>query len=65
MNLRWTVLAEECWEERVNEWHFDQEKFARLIVEECAHVANDHNEEAEGAHLGVGNAIKYHFGVNE
>ena len=65
MNLRWTVLADECWEMRVNEWHFDQEKFARLIVEECANVANDHNEEAEGAHLGVGRAIKYHFGVNE
>jgi hypothetical protein len=39
------------------------ERFAELIVKECALVANEHNEEAEGVHLGVGNAIKEHFGV--
>jgi hypothetical protein len=40
-------------------------KFAELIVKECADLANEHNEEAEGVHLGVGRAIKEHFGVEE
>ena len=41
------------------------EKFAELIVRECALVANEHVEEAEGVHLGVGRAIKNYFGVDE
>lgn len=36
MNTRWSELAEECWDMRVNEWHFDQEMFAELIIKECA-----------------------------
>jgi hypothetical protein len=39
------------------------EKFARLIVRECAMLANEHLEEIEGVHFGVGRAIKNHFGV--
>ena len=38
--------------------HFDIEKFARLIVHECAEVASDW----DGAHY-VGTAIEKHFGV--
>ena len=38
--------------------HFDIEKFARLIVQECAEVASDW----DGAHY-VGTAIEKHFGV--
>jgi hypothetical protein len=41
------------------------EKFAELIVRECAEIANDHNSEAEGITLGVGRVIKEHFGVEE
>ena len=41
------------------------EKFARLIVRECAEIANDHNSEVEGVTLGVGRALKKHFGVKE
>jgi len=46
-------------------WHdlTPLEKFAELIVRECAEVANDHNSEAEGITLGVGRVIKEHFGV--
>ena len=40
--------------------HFDIEKFARLIVRECAEVASDW----DGAHY-VGTAIEKHFGVEE
>lgn len=39
MNTRWSELAEECWDMRVNEWHFDQEMFAELIIKECAEIA--------------------------
>ena len=41
------------------------EKFAELIVRECAEFANEHNEEIEGVTLGVGQALKKHFGVKE
>ena len=36
------------------------EKFAELIIKECAEVAEDY----DGAHY-VGTAIKQHFGVKE
>jgi hypothetical protein len=44
---------------------FDPEQFAKLIVRECADFANDHNSEVEGVTLGVGRALKQHFGVEE
>jgi len=39
------------------------EQFAELIVKECADFANHHNSEVEGVTLGVGRALKQHFGV--
>ncbi len=47
------------------ECHELLERFARLIVKECAEIANDHNSEVEGVTLGVGRALKQHFGVAE
>ena len=45
----------------VEEWRWVYEnKFAELIVRECAEVAEDY----DGAHY-VGTAIKQHFGVKE
>ena len=44
---------------------FDPERFAELIVRECADIANDHNSEVEGVTLGVGRALKQHFGITE
>jgi hypothetical protein len=41
------------------------EKFAELIINECAEFADDYNSEVEGVTLGVGKAIKQHFGVAE
>ena len=41
------------------------EKFAELIVQECAEFANEHNSEVEGVTLGVGRALKKHFGIKE
>jgi hypothetical protein len=51
-------------------WQFagrpeELERFAQLIVKECAEIANDHNSEVEGVTLGVGRALKQHFGVAE
>ena len=37
--------------------------FAQLIVEECAGFADEHNDFSEGVTLGVGRALKKHFGV--
>jgi hypothetical protein len=44
---------------------FDKEKFAELIVRECANVANQHMEHNEGTDYNVGGKIKQHFGVEE
>jgi hypothetical protein len=44
---------------------FDPERFAELLVRECADFANDHNSEVEGVTLGVGRALKQHFGIAE
>ena len=38
-------------------------KFAELIVRECADIADEHNDYSEGVTLGVGRALKKHFGV--
>jgi hypothetical protein len=44
---------------------FDPKRFAELLVAECADFANDHNSEVEGVTLGVGRALKQHFGIEE
>ena len=37
MNTRIRELAEQCWDKRPEgQLHFDNEKFAELIIEECA-----------------------------
>jgi hypothetical protein len=65
MNQRIKQLAHQAdWDDEFRE-DFDIEKFAELIIDECALVANEHVEEAEGVHLGVGRRIKQHFGVDE
>jgi hypothetical protein len=42
-----------------------QEKFAELIVRECARVASDRVMDVEGNDWGVRWAIKNHFGVEQ
>ena len=72
MNERIKELAEQAFDKANNGTIYDIkipkefiEKYAELIVKECADLANEHNEEAEGVHLGVGRAIKEHFGIEE
>ena len=64
MNLRWTVLAEECWDERIDGYHFDQEMFAKLIVKECMEWCDAHAT-INGTAQQVRASIKQHFGVND
>lgn len=67
MNERIAELAEQAedWADSQNFFESDyrdslMEKFAQLIVKECAQVACDY----DGAHY-VGTAIEKHFGVTE
>lgn len=41
------------------------QKFAELIVRECADIACNHMELNEGTDFNVGEKIKQHFGVEE
>jgi hypothetical protein len=70
MNSRIRELADQCWSHRVDgalvdgQLHFDHEKFAELIVQECANKLIEWKDEPFpydpefGARL-----IKQHFGI--
>ena len=61
MNERIKELYNQCFvvlEDQSPNTGFDFEKFAELIIKECAEVAEDY----DGAHY-VGTEIKQHFGV--
>jgi hypothetical protein len=70
MNERIRQLAEQCrWQETVTEdgeeWihaHFDEAKFAQLIVQECAGLV-DHVRMEDGTNRG--DFIRKHFGVEQ
>jgi len=42
-----------------------KEKFAEMIVKECAGIACEHMELNEGIDYNIGSKIKQHFGVEE
>lgn len=46
-----------------NEDGVDLEKFAELIVGECADIAQQHNKSPVAAPLAIGYVIREHFGV--
>ena len=68
MNTRIREFEKQCWDDQTN--HLDTEKFAELIVRECANHCDlllDHNISSEwsrGTH-DCSRAIKKHFGVEE
>jgi len=43
MNPRIKELASQCWDQRLYGRHFDQEKFAELIVQECIDIVAPSN----------------------
>ncbi len=65
MNTRIKQLAEQCWDKRPEgQLHFDNEKFAELIVQECgvalSPMLRDMISRGQAVEL-----IKKHFGVEE
>ena len=63
MNERIKALAAQCWDERLDGMHFDQEKFAELVVRECVEVVKWTPSQFPNDEY-VKN-IKQHFGVEE
>ncbi len=70
MNLRIKQLVDQCWEEDgIGPADFNPEKFAELIVQECANHCDlllDHkisSEWSRGTH-DCSRAIKKHFGID-
>ena len=68
MNERIKELEKQCWSHRVDgvlvdgHLHFDTQKFAELIVRECASVCENSNYEFGTIFTKM---IKEHFGVEE
>jgi len=71
MNEQIKKLAQQCWDTRLDGLHFDQEKFAELVVEECmrmcevaqvGYLTHGLEEEASGA-FSVKQYIKEYLGV--
>lgn len=63
MNKRIRELAKQCWNERwEGQLHFDNEKFAELIVRECAKIADEPTSHPFDSY---GLKIKQHFGIEE
>ena len=67
MNDRIKQIASQCWDLRMDGQHFDQEKFAELIVEDCLFKIR-----VEAAQYlspdwrdNLVNNIKEHFGVSK
>jgi hypothetical protein len=71
MNEKIKEFAKQAWPGLPSHWWDSRdgaeavEKFAEMVVRECAEFANEHNSEVEGVTLGVGRALKKHFGVEE
>ena len=61
MNERIRLLAEQCEIKEIGYYFFDREKFARLIVRECAEVASDPLSFTEAAYCHA--RVLKHFGI--
>jgi len=67
--MRIRELAEKCWSHRVDgalvdgQLHFDQQKFAELIVKECAMLVETYQD--KNTFYRADFTIKQHFGVEE
>jgi hypothetical protein len=67
MNERIKELAEQAtiWEGMENGYIFNKEKFAELIVKECAEVITETRWHLPPTQQQIAIGIKEHFGVNE
>ena len=64
MTERIKLLAEQCWDWRLDGRHFDQEKFALLIIQECVDTISDCSVEY-CTRPQIVSEIQEHFGVEE
>lgn len=60
MNKTIKALADQCWDQRLDGMHFDQEKFAHLLILECARII-DNVDGAYGAPSTGGTMLKKFF----
>jgi len=75
MNDRIKELEKQCWSHYIDgvlidgHLHFDTEKFAELIVRECAQVSEDDITDGDACCTNtayrIAKQIKKHFGVEE
>lgn len=65
MNEQIKQLANQCWDKRLDGMHFDQEKFAELIVKECVSICKDRERPNLYGVREVETTIKQHFGIEE
>ena len=66
MNERFKELAREA--RLLTGWpvgEVEYQKFAELIVNQCADIAQQHNKSPVAAPLAIGYVIREHFGVEE
>ena len=69
MNERIKELEKQCWSHRVDgalvdgQLHFDTNKFAELIIQQCADIATIHQQ--NHAHDSIGRYVLDHFGIAE
>ena len=65
MNQRIKELEPQCWEHNEFGLNFNYQKFAELIVRECAEIAYNKQYKHSAAHTrgDCAEAIKQHFGV--
>ena len=65
MNKRIQELADRCWDEYPNTGPvvFNKEKFAELIISECANLVDGYVNERTFYFAGI--TIREHFGVEE
>lgn len=59
MNKNIREIERQCWNNQSN--HIDTERFAELIVTECAKVVDEN--ETSSPFENFGDMIKHHFGV--
>jgi len=72
MNRKFKELAEQCWDQRLDgRLYFDQERFAELIVQECAEQSmligryNTPSNITPDLAIAIAVGLKEHFGVEE
>jgi hypothetical protein len=71
MNKKINQFAALCWDERLDGLHFDKEQFAKLIINECVNLCENHSQFllrfsqfGSNAASDCANIIRDHFNEN-